>query len=118
MPAVPNKPMRTITVGTTPVELANAEISRIRWELGYVPGSVIAGNTGNIFVGRGFIPTATLGAPNMGDVMDPGSTIVEEKKYDGDALPYKGPIWAVSDTPGQVITFESLLASEINSGAQ
>lgn len=57
-------------------------------------------------MGRGFIPNATVGDPNQGDVLNSGSSIEEKKQYAEDSLPFKGAIWIVSDTASQQITVD------------
>ena len=94
-----------------------AQKDRVRWTIEFTPSSIVAGNTGHVFVGRGFVPNAVIGDPNQGDVLNPGAAIEEKKQYDGDSLPYKGQIWVVADAADQQCSVEETLASETNSGA-
>ncbi len=71
--------MRTITVGTNPIQLLHPNANRLRWTITYTPSSIAAGNTGKLFVGRGFIPNASVGDANQGDVLNAGSSIEEKK---------------------------------------
>ena len=96
--------MRTLTIGTTPVQLFHPNANRLRWTLSFTPSSIAAGNTGLIFVGRGFIPNATVGDANQGDVLNAGASIEEKKQFDGDTLPYKGAIWIVANSASQQVT--------------
>lgn len=98
--------MRTLTVGTSPIQLLHPNAKRVRWTLTFTPASIAAGNTGKIFVGRGFVPNATVGDANQGDVLNSGSSIEEKKAFDTDSLPYKGAITVVSDTAAQQITVD------------
>lgn len=98
--------MRQITIGATAVELSSPNAQRNRWILEFTPTSIISGNTGRIFVGRGFIPTGVLNDPNQGDVLNAGAYINESKAFDADTLPFKGALWAISDTAGQVCTYD------------
>ncbi len=98
--------MRTIIVGTTPQLLLAGNAQRARWTIQYTPSSIAAGNNAIVFVGRGFTPVATVGDANQGDVLNPGAAIEEKKQYDGDTLPYKGPIYIVASGAGQQITVD------------
>ncbi len=109
--------MQTVFIGTTPVILANAQKERVRWTIEFTPVGIVAGNTGHVFVGRGFPPNAVVGDPNQGDVLNPGASIEEKKQYADDSLPYKGVLWAVADAADQQCSFDETLASETDSGA-
>ncbi len=98
--------MRTITVGTSAIQLLHPNANRTRWTLTFTPSSIAAGNTGKIFVGRGFVPIATVGDANQGDVLNAGSSIEEKKSYKEDDQPYKGAVWIISDTASQQITVD------------
>ena len=95
--------MQTILIGTTPKIIFNANIKRVRWTLQFQPVQVNAADTGKVFIGRGFIPNATVGDPNQGEVLVAGASIEEKKQFPEDTLPYKGVIWAVADTENQMI---------------
>lgn len=98
--------MRTEIIGTTPKVILNANTKRVRWSLQFAPSSVNPTNTGFIFVGRGFIPNATIGDPNQGEVLNSGAYIEEKKQFAEDTLPYKGAIWAVSGTADQQVVID------------
>ena len=98
--------MQTVFIGTTPFLLSSANKNRRRFTLEFTPSSEIAGNTGSIYFGRGFVPNAVKGDPNQGDLMNAGSVIDESKAYEGDTLPYKGMLWAVADTADQQCTYD------------
>lgn len=98
--------MRTITVGTSPIQLLHPNADRVRWTITYTPSSIANDNTGLIFIGRGFIPNATVGDPNQGDVLNSGSSIEEKKQFAEDSLPYKGAIWIVSNSASQQVTVD------------
>lgn len=67
---------------------------------------IIAGNTGKIYIGRGFTPNAVDGDPNAGDILLQASAIEEKKNYENDVLPFKGMIFAVASAAGQVVTID------------
>ena len=90
-----------ITVGTTPIILLNPNEKRRYFLIQFISTSIDAGNTGIIFIGRGQQPTASAASENSGEMMTQGSAIEELKSYDGDPRPFKGAIWAVSDTASQ-----------------
>lgn len=109
--------MRTVTIGTTVTLLANANPARRRWSLQFVPSSIIAGNTGKVYIGRGFTPTATDGDANQGDVLSAGSSIEEKKAFPDDVLPWKGMLWFVASAAGQILVFDEQSASDAGSAA-
>jgi len=98
--------MKTQIVGKTPVAILNPNKKRVRWYIQFIPSSIQAGNTGLIFIGRGFVPVATVGHANQGEVLNAGASIEEVKQFEGDTRPYKGTIWAVSDTDDQQCVVE------------
>lgn len=98
--------MRTITIDTTPTVLLSSNAKRVRWTITFTPSSIVAGNTGLIFIGRGFTPNAVAGDANQGDVLNAGSSIEEKKQFEGDTLPYKGMIFIVSNTASQQVTVD------------
>ena len=98
--------MQTITIGTTPLILLNPNKNRVRWSFQFVPSSIISGNTGKIYLGRGFIPNATDGDPNQGESLIAGAAIEEKKQFKEDVLPYKGPIWIVASAASQIAVLE------------
>ena len=104
--------MRTVFIGTTPQQLSAPNATRKFWTLEFTPSSIVAGNTGHVFVGRGFIPSATIGSPDQGDVLNAGAAIVEDMNFNGDPGVYKGAIWAVADTVGQQCTYDEQRADD------
>lgn len=67
------------------------------------PSSVESGNTGTVFVGRGFQPSPTVGSPAQGEIIKQADTIGESKSFAEDTSVFKGQIWLVADTAGQVV---------------
>ena len=90
-----------ITVSTTPVLLLDYNAKRRYFLIQFISTSIDAGNTGIIFVGRGQQPTANINSNNAGEMMTQGSAIEEIKSFEGDPRPFKGALWAVSDTASQ-----------------
>lgn len=109
--------MQTVYIGTKPLELSSPNVARLRWSLEFKPSSIVAGNTGLIYVGRGFVPNAVDGDPNCGDVLNAGSFIDEAAAFQGDTLPFKGAIWAVSDTANQECTYDEETVATPTPGA-
>jgi len=103
--------MQTINVGTNPVVLLNPNPKRVRWTIQFTPSSIAAGNTGHLFIGRGFIPNAVVGDSNQGDVLNAGSGIKEESKYPNDPAVWLGIIWIVADAGGQQVTVDEQLSA-------
>lgn len=97
---------RQVTVGTTPVLVANDNIYRTAITITVVPSATFAANTGTVFVAKGGAPSATAGAPSSGDALSQGSQWAEVGQYVNDPNVFKGQVWAVSDTAGQLITVD------------
>lgn len=92
-----------VVVGTTPVLLLNSRESRGSLGVSMPPSSIISGNTGVVYVGKGFVPSATAGAPTSGDPLSQGSQFQDVEQFPGDNSVFTGQVWAVSDTAGQVV---------------
>ena len=90
-----------ITVGTTAVLLLNPNPKRRYFLIQFISTSIDAGNTGIVFIGRGQQPTAAIASENSGEMMTQGSAIEEIKSFEGDPRPFKGALWALSDTASQ-----------------
>lgn len=67
------------------------------------PSSVDGNNTGRVHLGKGYQPVATVGDANQGEVLIQSGVMEEFKRYKGDTLPYKGPIWATSSKANQTL---------------
>lgn len=92
-----------VVVGTTPVLALNANKNRNVWSITMQPSSVEAGNTGIVFVGRGFQPSPIVGSPSQGEIIKQADTIGESKSFAEDNSVFKGQLWLISDTAGQVV---------------
>lgn len=97
---------RTITIGTSPVLLANYRPSRSSISVSMIPTSIQAGNTGVVYVGKGYPPTATSGSPQCGDPVNQGTQFAETAQYVGDSSLFTGQLWATADTAGQVVVVD------------
>lgn len=94
---------RRIVVGTTPVLLADYNKYRSFISIIMLPTNVEAGNTGNLFIGKGFTPVATVGSPSQGDILQQAGEVSDSAKYKGDTSVFKGQYWAVASAANQVI---------------
>lgn len=94
---------RRVIVGTSPVILANHNAQRSSISVTYVPSIVETGNTGTLFIGKGFPPSAVLGNPNQGDPVKQSSVFSISSNIPDRSDVFRGQIWAVSDTAGQVV---------------
>ncbi len=98
--------MKLQVIGTNSICALSANPKRRRWYIQFMPTSVQSGNTGLIFLGRGFTPVATVGHASQGEVLKAGASIEEVKEYEGDVRPYKGNIFIISDTANQQCIIE------------
>ena len=97
---------RQFTVGTSPVLLANARQSRSSISVTVLPSSVASGNTGVVYVQKDAPASASSGSPVSGDALTQGSQWAETGQYASDPNVFRGQLWAVSDTAGQVVTVD------------
>jgi hypothetical protein len=93
---------RRITVGTTPVLLADYSPKRSSISIILLPTNIEAGNTGNLFIGKGFVPTPTIGAPTQGDILQQAGELADSSKYQGDSSVFKGQYWGVASAANQI----------------
>ncbi len=98
--------MLTIIINKNSLVTLPTNPKRNKFLLEFTPSSIAAGNTGKIFVGRGFTPVPTVGDPNQGEVLNAGSEILETANYAGDPNVTQSSITIVSDTDGQQITID------------
>lgn len=98
--------MPRVIIGTTPVQLAWANNKRRKWELQFIPSSIINTNTGKIYVKRGSAPKADDASNTWDNVLNPGAVVGDNLDDSQEKSPWLGDIWAVSDTSGQICTFE------------
>lgn len=92
-----------VKVGTTPVLALESNKKRNVWSVTMIPSSIEAGNTGIVFLGRGFQPTPTVGSPAQGELLKQADTLSEAKTFAEDTSVFKGQVWIVSDTADQVV---------------
>lgn len=94
-----------VTVGTSPNLVMTANPLRKAWRVTFFSTALFVGNTGNLFVGRGRIPTATLGDPNQGSVLIQGQQILESRSYEEDSI-FQGDMWLLASAAGQIVEVE------------
>ncbi len=97
------------TQGTTPYLAFNERGSRAKFSILFIPSSIVAGNTGRIHVGKGFVPTSTLAAPNQGDVLNAGASIEEKEDFPSDDSLFRGQVWVIASAADQEIILEQIL---------
>jgi hypothetical protein len=103
---------RRIVVGTDPVLIAENSPKRTYISIILLPTNIEAGNTGNVFIGKGFAPVNTIGSPMQGDIIQSAGGISDSAKYKGDTSVFKGQYWAVASVAGQVLMVDE--ASDVD----
>ena len=96
------------SVGTTPVKVLDYNALRVGWRVTMLSSGIAAANTGRIHLGRNFVPNATVGDPNSGDVLVQGSEMSEEKAYPDDEV-FIGELWAIGSAAAQQIQVEQTI---------
>lgn len=97
---------RKVVVGTTPTLLADYNAKRAAISITFSPTNIEAGNTGNLFVGKGFPPVNTVGSPQQGDVLQQAGGLVDSKKFENDTSVFKGQWWATASIANQVVVVD------------
>jgi len=97
---------RRYSIGTSPDIIANDKPNRGSISITMIPSSIESGNTGRVHVGKGFPPSATLGAPNQGDMLTQGTSVTDIPQFLGDPSLFKGQWWAIASAAGQIITVD------------
>lgn len=99
---------RRISVGTTPVLIANPNPKRRRIDITFLASAIEAGNVGRLHIGKGFPPSTTLGDGNQGDPITAGGNIVDQEAYSDDPTIFKGEWWATATVADQIITVDEI----------
>ncbi len=95
--------MPRVTVGTTPRQILRPNPKRIKWEVQFVPSSIIAGNTGLVFISRGGPAGGVADLATADETLNAGASTTENLKDGSSEERVKDEVWAVSDTAGQII---------------
>lgn len=95
--------MSRILVGTTPVQVLAPNTRRTKWEVEFLPSSVVAGNTGLVFLGIGNPPGNSLTKTTHDAVMNAGASNEKNTKDGHSNLEVQSAIWLQSDTADQVV---------------
>ncbi len=104
---------RTIDVGTVPVQVLPANPRRKSWYVQFLSFGQDSGNTGRIFVARGFRPVATENHPSQGQPVTTGGNAGDNINNVLPKCPYLGDIWVVAENASQTIEiFESDVEDE------
>ncbi len=105
--------MPQITIGTSPKIILNANSKRRRWHLVFYPNSVVGGNAGNIFIARGYQPSANTASVNWDEIIPPGGQVGDNINNLLDESPWKGSVWARAANAGQVCSLVETINQEI-----
>ncbi len=96
--------MTRVVVDTTPVQVLPPNSKRKKWEIQFLPTSVIAGNTGSImFLGIGHPPGNSTTRNTYDEAMVPGAAVVKNIADGNSRAEVEDAIWLQSDTAGQVV---------------
>ena len=90
-------------VGTTTKQIVMPRINRTGLQIIMLSSDRIPGNTGTVFIGVGFPPTAVNGDPNQGKTLKAGGSITYQEQYPGDPSIPHSEVYAIADTANQVI---------------
>ncbi len=71
-----------------------------------MPSSIIAGNTGKIYVKRGSAPKADDASNTWDHLLNSGASVGDNTGDQQPKCPWLDDVWAISDTADQVCTLE------------
>ncbi len=95
-----------ISVGTTPIVILNDNPKRASYSIVMLPTTLEPGNTGRVHIEKGFPPSAVIGAPNQGFILEQGDSLMEFKRYKEDTSIFTGKIYAVASIDNQIIVVD------------
>ena len=98
--------MPRILIGVLPKQIMFRNKKRRKWELQFLPSSIIAGNTGKIYVKRGSAPVANDNSNTWDHLLNAGSSVGDNVSDQQEKSPWLDDVWAISDTTDQVCTLE------------
>lgn len=98
--------MAKLLVSTTVKQLLPPNSKRIGWEFQFIPSSILATNTGIVFLSVDKIPKADTAGENNEAILNAGAA-VSRKLADGDPpAEVQGAVWAIADTADQQATLK------------
>jgi len=103
---------RIVTVGINGIQVAQDNPARVGWQVIMPATSIEAGNTGRVHVGKGFIPSTVVGAPDQGLILTANSQVGEEKLYESDRSVFLGSIWLLASIASQRVWVEEAISQE------
>ncbi|HRY62687.1 MAG TPA: hypothetical protein P5056_02880 [Candidatus Paceibacterota bacterium] len=105
-----------ITIGTEAKQILAANPKRKRWELQMIPQSIEAGNTGYIYIGKGYPPSTNSDSMAKDAILSDGASVGDNVDALLEKCPYTGAVWAVATIAAQVCTlFEENITENGNS---
>jgi len=104
--------MPRILIGTVPQQVLAPNGRRTKWEIEFIPSSVIAGNTGLVYMAIGNPPGNALTKNSYDAVMNAGSSNQRNTKDGHSALEVQSAIWLQADTAGQVCLIREDLSED------
>src|SRR5712692_1824017 len=91
------------SIGTAAKRILEYSPYRTNLQIFMLATDRIAGNTGVVFIGVGFPPTAVNGDPNQGKSLKSAGSITWQEAYPGDPSVPKLEVYAIADSANQII---------------
>lgn len=104
--------MAKLIVTTTPQQVLPPNPRRTSFEIQYVPASVIATNTGLVFLAINKIPSANSAGENNEHILISGASLTRALALGDSVAEVTGALWAISDTADQQLTLKEFLAED------
>ena len=98
--------MAKVFVSTLVKQLLPPNPKRIGWEFQFIPSSILAGNTGIVFLSVDKIPKADAGGENNEAILNAGAGMTRKLSEGDPPVEVQGAVWAISDTADQQCTLK------------
>lgn len=105
--------MPQLTIGTTPVQLIKPNKKRTAWEIQFVPSSIIATNTGLVFVQVGDPPGNATESNQYDEVLNAGASVKRSLRDGDSAYLVQSAVWLRSDTANQIVIIKEVIDEKI-----
>lgn len=102
-----------LEITTQPKQVLAPSTSRIGWEVQYLPSSIVAGNTGLVYLASRVPPSADVTSTVYEEVLNPGASVARTIANGDSTDVVRDAVWLVSDTAGMVVLVKEFIGDEV-----
>jgi hypothetical protein len=103
--------MARLAIGTTPKQVLPPNTGRIGWEVQFLPSSIIAGNTGNVFLAVNNPPGNSVEGEVYDELLNAGASVTR-RLADGDSPELvHAAVWLQSDGTDQIVLVKEIIGT-------